>query len=434
MGSTVRTSQSIQLARPRPGRRQILVYLPEYNGGAISDKLLVFGPNYTTQWRWKQKKKEALKHVLWNSTRCSYEELMYEIGSVENEAKAAYLDDTLSNMKGDFREIMAEDGCFFLLVAFSILGAGRELKFPDKHDLFGVGCVEKHLKSWLMSIFFVGNQVPRRILKKLMNYLCLFRKLKDRRNQWNNRLQDDHDHDHELYKRAIRKFLMSEEGQEDDIIHCLQSVLLGESSTTVLQMQEEEEGHHYSVVIPGHQYSDVIPPASLLFEKGVHFQKLKGELGVRSIHYKPCKLFNNPVLYLPCFSVDRYTELMLECLLKYETAQSTSAANIEPEVSSYFLLLRELIPTTKDFEILYSSGVIQGDEDKVRAALFRFGFTATSAHLCRIGQQIKRDTHRRLLPWRKLLEVVCAVLTFLGLLSTYLQAHYTILSYYRNPH
>lgn len=425
MELTVRPSQSISSSTLAPSpllRRQILVYWPDYDSSEIRE-LLVFGPNYTTEGEgfWEQEKKEALRHVLRNS-RCSYEDLRNEIGSVEEEAKAAYPVGTLSNMSRDFRDIMAEDGCFFLLLAFSILGAGPELKFPDNHLLFGIGRVAEHLTCWLRSIFLVGNQVPLTVLEKLMNYLSFFRELKARRNQWNNLLSDDH----ELYKRTIHKFVMSKAGQEDDIIHCLQSVMLGKSTTTVSEM-------HQGIKEEGHQYSIVIPSALLLSEKGIHFEKLEGELGVRSIDYKPCKLFNNPVLYLPCFSVDKHTELMVECLLKYENVQSWTA-KMEPEASSYFMLLKELIPTTQDLGILYSSGIIRGKPDGLHRLLLEFPFTGTSAHLCRIRQQIKEDTDHSLLPWRKLRKGVCAVSTFLVLLFTYLQAHYTILSYYRNPH
>lgn len=117
----------------------------------------------------------------------------------------AALGETLSIMSKDFLDTMAEYGCLFLLLAFSILGARPELKFSNSHIIFGREHATNHLTWWLKYIFFVENQLPFSILQKLMSYLRFFRELKARRNQWNNPPLD-----YQLSKRTIEKILVFE--------------------------------------------------------------------------------------------------------------------------------------------------------------------------------------------------------------------------------
>ncbi|KAL3507532.1 hypothetical protein ACH5RR_032914 [Cinchona calisaya] len=352
---------------------EIGIYWAEYHNGQFGDRW-VFGPSYRTEeLDFRQDAKKLALNLLLEKSGCSLLELLSILQDIEGVARATYAEDALVNMdRVDFQEMMAVDGCFFLLVAFSILGVeslGIELKFSDNHPIFGIGCVRENMDMWLSSMFFVGNQLPFVVLKRLMN-LRFFRELK-MENKWKQPL--------ELAKRAIYKLLMVTETDQEpvDLIHCLQSFLPGMKS-----------GSHVAIPVISYNAGDEIediPSAKELVGLGITFEALEGEQGSGGVYYK--RGFFNAVLSLPIFKVDRYTELVVECLRKYEIVQG--ARGIEPKSTSYLKFLSELIRTPQDVEVLYSRGVIEGRTEGLPAFLSNFHGMASCEHLHSVRRGIK---------------------------------------------
>lgn len=392
MGSLFRPNRNIP--------RQICKYWPEYHSGTFGN-LWVFGPHYRAKeldFR-RNAKEDALNFVL-EKSGCTLPNLLNTLEEIEEAARTTYADDTLDNLQSvEFQEMMAIDGCFFLLLAFSILGmgsSGTEVGFPEKHLIFGVGCVTEEMDQWLESMFFIGNQIPVIVLEEIMK-LKFFQELK-RGKQWKKPL--------DFVRRALYNFLMVENQPKPvDLIHCLQSVFLGVKS-----------GSHVTLPIMNLDAGDAveeIPSAMELSKLGIKFKNLEGELGSRGIHYEHSAL--NDLLYLPVFKVDRYTELIIKCLHKYEMVQASRG--IEPEATSYFKLLSELIRTPQDVEVLYSQGVIQGRLEGLPVLLSSFAGMQLSENLRHVRQEIRsHPLHhwwKRIYPMLKLIAVIATVLAFI---------------------
>ncbi|XP_071939383.1 uncharacterized protein [Coffea arabica] len=328
--------------------RQIRIFWPEYHNGQFG-QFWRFGPCYLEkelkgEVDIRQKEKKLALNFVLEKSGSTLPELLSRLQETEEEARAAYPECDLKDIDGDkFREMMAIDGCFYLLVAFSILGEGMDgfkLEFPDNHRFFGIGCVREAMEMWLSSMFFVGNQIPFVVLKQLMK-LRFFQELM-KKNKWKQPSG--------LLKRAVHMLLIIElDPKPVDLIHCLQTCLLGTRSGS-------DVGISIMVNDVGGDEVDDLPSAVELCRKGIAFAALEEDLGSRGIHYKHGSF--NGVLYLPIFKVDRYTALMVECLHKYEIVQK--ARGIKPESTSFFKLLSELIRTEQDVDLFSSQGVILG--------------------------------------------------------------------------
>lgn len=397
--------------------RQICIYWAEYHSGQFRD-CWVFGPNYLKEEQAfrRDAKKLALDFLL-EKSECTLPDLLSTLKGIQEEARATYVEEALQNMgQVDFQVLMAVDGCFFLLVAFSILGVGSlgiELKFPDSHPIFGIGCVREKMDMWLNSMFFVGNQMPFIVLKQLMK-LRFFQELKTN-NEWKQPL--------ELAKRAIYELLMTELGQKPvDLMHCLQRLMPGTKSGS-------------DVVIPiignnvFHETED-IPSAMELCGRGIAFRALEKDLGSRGIQYKLG--FLSAVLNLPILKVDRYTELVVESIRKYEIVQG--AQGIEPESSSFLKLLSELIRSPQDVAVLSSQGIIQGRAEGLPVCLRSFDGMASCEHLCNVRREIKEYPPRRWWKYKRLISFVSITPAILLLILAFLQTDYTVLGYYRQGH
>ncbi|XP_027118884.2 uncharacterized protein [Coffea arabica] len=397
--------------------RQIRIYWAEYHSGKFG-QLWVFGPNYRTKeldFR-RDAKKLALDFLL-EKSECTLPDLLSTLEDIEEKARATYAEEALQNMdQVDFQELMAVDGCFFLLIAFFILGVGSpgvELKFSDDHPIFGIGCVKENMDMWLSSMFFVGNQMPFIVLEQLMK-LRFFQELKTK-NEWKQPL--------ELAKRAIYELLVTELDQKPvDLIHCLQRLVPGTKSGS-------------GVVIPimGNNICDeteVIPSAKELCERGIAFRALEKDLGSRGIHFKLG--FFSAVLNLPIFKVDRYTELVVESVRKYEIVQG--AQGIEPESSSFLKLLSELIRSPQDVEVLSSQGVIQGRAEGLPIFLSNFDGIVSCEHLCNVRREIKEYPLRLWWKHKKLIGFISMTSAILLLILAFLQTDYSVLGYNKQGH
>ncbi|XP_071939381.1 uncharacterized protein [Coffea arabica] len=320
------------------------MYWPDYHDGLFGE-LWRFGPCYPrAEAIVRQEEKQHAFDFVLEKSKPLFPHILDRLKASEGEARAAYSEDALPDISGDeFVNMMAIDGCFNLLVAFSILGQGIfgfKIGFEDSHGSFGTGFVRDNMEMWLQSMFLVGNQIPFVVLEQLMK-LRFFEGLK-RRYKWKQPSG--------LLKRAVHMLLTTElDPKPVDLIHCLQICLLGTRSGS-------DVGISIMVNDVGGDEVDDLPSAVELCRKGIAFAALGEGLGSRGIHYKHDPF--NGVLYLPIFKVDRYTALMVECLHKYEIVQK--ARGIKPESTSFFKLLSELIRTEQDVDLFSSQGVILG--------------------------------------------------------------------------
>ncbi|XP_027165054.1 uncharacterized protein LOC113765168 isoform X1 [Coffea eugenioides] len=386
-----------------PVERKICVYYSEFHGGKFG-KLWVFGPNYRrfgTEFS-ECVKEEAMERIRSNS-QVSFQGVMNAIGNIELEVRGAYADNALNDLTVlEFQYLMIKDGCFFLLLAFSILGADpQKLKYAENHPVFGVGCATEYMDNIIESMFFVGNQIPLIVLEQLM-HLDIFQRMKATIGSKQQQLG--------LAKRTLHKFLMVELVPKPvDLLHCLQSIMLGPKCSSNVAVGKKDA-----------DIEDCVS-ASKLSEQGVRFRKLGGELGIRGMHYD-CNKFS-AVLYLPDLRVDRYTGLLIKCLLKYETVQE--CRGVEPEASSYFKFMSELIHKPKDIEILVSEGVIHGRSERLQGLLSTLDGMASSGYMHSVKREIVRNP-----PWQwqkplKCMPFICSALIVLSIM----QMHYSMLSF-----
>ncbi|XP_027164342.1 uncharacterized protein LOC113764597 isoform X2 [Coffea eugenioides] len=377
--------------------RKICVYYPDFHGGKFG-KLWVFGPNYR---RFGTEfsvcfKEEAMERIRSNS-QISFQGVMNAIRNMESEVRAAYADDVVKDLTWpQIQDLMIQDGCFFLLLAFSILGAdSQKLKYAENHPVFGVGCATEYMDNILESMFFVGNQIPFMVLEELM-HLDIFQRMKATIGSKQQQLG--------LAKRTLYKFLMVKLVPKPvDLLHCLQSIMLGPKRSSNAAVRKKVD-----------DIEDCVS-ASKLSEQGVRFRKLGGELGIRGMHYE-CNKFS-AVLYLPDLGVDRYTDLLIKCLLKYETVQERQG--VEPEASSYFKFMSDLIHKPKDIEILVSEGVIHGRSERLQGLLSTLDGMASSGYMHSVKREIVRNP-----PWQwqmplKCIPVICSALIVLSIMQMY---------------
>ncbi|KAL3507534.1 hypothetical protein ACH5RR_032916 [Cinchona calisaya] len=403
MQSLLIPNQNIALTASA-AQRKILPYNPEYHGQKFR-KLCVLGPNYRANRTpfWEGVKEISMHHVLINS-QCLLSEIMTEIGNIEVQIRAAYADNVVNGLTGsEVQKMMVMDGCFFLLLAFSILGAGTDLKFPENDPVFGTGCVNYDMHKWLKSMFFVGNQIPFMVLEKLMN-LSFFKGLKTTL-EFRQQL--------ELGKRTLHKFLIvGQTPKPTDLIHCLQSIILGPIDVSNKAVGKKDD-----------DIEDIVS-ASKLSKCGIKFRKLEGELGIRAVKYE-CNTFG-AVLYLPVLKVDRNTQLLVKCLLKYETVQEPRG--FEPEASSFFKFMRELIRASQDIEVLESEGIIQGQSHSLLGLLTTLDGMVSSSDMHYVKREIVGN---RPWQWQKPLKWMAFIFTTLTFLFGFMQMNYGILAYYK---
>ncbi|XP_071940653.1 uncharacterized protein [Coffea arabica] len=380
-------------------------------------------PVIREQRRLPDKKRSSMLSIsYWRSRNLFFHNILDRLKESEGEARAAYSQDALQGIGGgdEFVNMMAIDGCFNLLVAFSILGQGIfgfKLGFEDSHSSFGTGFVRDNMGMWLQSMFLVGNQIPFVVLEQLMK-LRFFEGLK-RRYKWKQPSG--------LLKRAVHMLVTTElDPKPVDLIHCLQICLLGTRSGS-------DVGISIMVNDVGGDEVDDLPSAVELCRKGIAFAALEEGLGSRGIHYKHDPF--NGVLYLPIFKVERYTALMVECLHKYEIVQKPRG--IKPESTSFFKLLSELIRTEQDVELFSSQGVILGGSaEALPEILSEFDDVepCDCEHFRHVRRQIKKYPPKQC--WISTKRVIGYIMRNPGRCSVvfllqFLQTYFTILAYYK---
>ncbi|KAI3459546.1 hypothetical protein Pfo_016209 [Paulownia fortunei] len=397
-----------------------------------------FGPSYGEDTEaFKAAKKEAWLHVL-NKTPDEEQSTvsgiyLSAIKRIEKEARDTYAPAIVNRlMRSQFQWMMIIDGCFFLQLALYILGGSEQLGYPEKHVYFGTPN-DREISRWIKAMFFVGNQIPCVVIRELMKQSFFQEVIK--KGTWN--LPSD------LPKMVLYLLVVLPELERNGLSSSgLFSNLIGQKRAPYFREPPSDllHGFHCLVVGPGNDPMDFetedvpdleagpedldrnnrFPSATELKQSGITLKRAKR--GIREIHFSR-RFFLFAYLYVPPFTFDGDTELMLRYLKSYEIEQQLIKS--KREVTAYLRFMRDLIQTQKDVNILESKGIIEvkkkDHKDKLPGMLSRLGASGeiTFTQNLRLTRLQLIDYSRP--PWH---------LLSLALFLTVVQTVFTILSYF----
>ncbi|KAL0380511.1 UNVERIFIED_CONTAM: hypothetical protein Sangu_0115400 [Sesamum angustifolium] len=306
-----------------------------------------FGPIYFNKGDSSAKEK-AWQVVLENSPgRPSATEEIYvsEIRRIEKSARDCYADGAADYLTGSqFRRMMIMDGCFFLQLALYVLGGSQQLGYPPDHTIFGKTSKSprfKDVKDWIEAMFFVGNQIPLMVLKKLMKQSYFQKVMKEGKWKQPSELSRTALYEllllpevEDLRPRAWRavdglwgkvfasRMRWLQQQQPTDLLHGLQLLVLGPELDQKDEEEEDEddndkqENQDLEVQHEQANSSDAIDEtitssATDLKQAGIHFWLSRG-IGSRGIHFTNTMFLCHgyPILHLPPILMEDDTELM----------------------------------------------------------------------------------------------------------------------------
>ncbi|KAI3469823.1 hypothetical protein Pfo_026486 [Paulownia fortunei] len=352
--------------------------------------------------------------------------------NVEKEAMETYAGSFVLT-DSDFRWMMIKDGCFFLQLALLILGGSEPLGYPVDHVIFGRRQNRKKYTTWLNSMFFVGNQIPVVVLQELMKQ-SFFQKVLLEKGTW--------DRPSVLSQRVLYELLVlpsldisspergffqwnccrgrSARREEDytllqnqpsDVLQGLQSMILG-------PRLEHEEYEPEDMDLEANWKESTSEEkrkinATSLRNAGIQIKHIQG-VGTRGIYFQETCF--SASLYLPRFTVEDDTELILENVKNYEITQPLDKN--EREVCSYLRFIGDIIRTSEDVKLLVEKGIIQGSQqnrDKLPGILRRLDSKELTQHLYRVKLQISAYCRPA---WQKHLKQILSGVAVLTVIQT----------------
>lgn len=384
-------TRSIPLQRTMVGSARKI----KYAGFAkLPVSFLRFGPVYydaTASDSLEMAEEEAWKHILDNSPNGGndhdkkIEDIYLDAFRwVENGARACYEDSVLERLsESQFQWMMIKDGCFFLQLVLFILGASKELGYPNDHVTFGIKkkLGRKVVQGWIKSMFHAGNQIPLPVLNEFMKQ-DFFQDVVKKHGKWER--PTDLLSKKVLYDLLVlpailyannnnnRHSSVSEE-QPSDILHGLQNLVLGPKISRNDSDEEDDDDSDEEEDDDDEEGRDLEHGAtsnndrgnagndseelcvSGLRRKGIYFWKSNNGAGngIRGIRFKNRILF--PGLYLPRIQLNQETELLFRNLKYYEMCQQGG----QDEVRSFLGLMNKLISTREDIKHLSSKGILE---------------------------------------------------------------------------
>ncbi|KAL2229621.1 UNVERIFIED_CONTAM: hypothetical protein Sindi_1556500 [Sesamum indicum] len=420
-----------------------------------------FGPIYArSEDKYYKYKLESWEHVQKNSDeRPAVTIGIYTsaVRLIEEEAKSCYADDgvTKSLTGPQFREMMIEDGCFFLQLALYLLGGSQQLRYPADHDIFTKRSNPprfRDVKNWIEAMFFVGNQIPLVVLKELIKQSYFEKVIKAgkwkqpseffRRALYELLLLPELEAQKSSASRAAKgiwgkvfasriQWLWLQQQQPTDLLHGLQLLILGPELDPTEQKEEEEhedlEAQYETADTSGAIDETTSSSATDLKQSGMHFWPSEG-IGSRGICFTNTMFLCHgyPILHLPPILMEDDTELMFQSLRNYEISQKLGVR--QREVCSYIRFMSELIPTPDDAKLIADKGVIQGNlkhKHKLPGILRGLASRDNYNQNLRVVKLKISDYSPPI--WKKYWHIIS-----LGLIITVLQTVYTILPYYKS--
>lgn len=432
----------------------------------------------------KKAKEEAWKHVVIfsKSSEATITEIyMSSIRNIENEAKASYFPELDALSSKDFRDMMLKDGCLFLQLCFSlfrnnvgnnIINVDDDVKFDDFPHLRNIFLLNRH--KWMESILHVGNQIPLVVIRELLNK-SYFRQVVQK-GKWKEPSFDPakralfrillspllhtgvwrmKSFPYCIGKRAQRLTRWSHQLEECcDVLHGIHLLFLGPEIDPEKEEYEDDDDDVEDDVEEnkGAKDNDTDDVARYkakndnddddddytklknvikLKQSGIHFRVSKEE-GIRGITFKSSLIY--PKLYLPPLFIGSHTQLLLQRLRQYEQ-------NLDPslrEVSSYLMLMRDLVRTSQDAKILALDGIIKGNRkyvQKLPSILIDLTASDDCDKIIDTGLnpvKIEINSFYRP-PWVTSYFTIVFLLTLLGMIISIIQTVYAMLAYHKPP-
>ncbi|XP_073265038.1 UPF0481 protein At3g47200-like [Populus alba] len=343
--------------------------LRRHSEKAYTPNAFSIGPWHRHHSLMKSTEKVKLKYLKGLLSRGSasrtLKELIKSTREIEKEARSCYAG-KIDVGEEDFVRMLVIDGCF-LIELFR--------KYQDNHirdvddPIFNMSCMLQYLYH---DLILVENQIPWLVLE------LLFKKTEEPGNTTN------------LAQLALQFFenifsfnpppiLSSYQGKKH-LLDLLRNWL-------VLSSGEEKDG--------GTGW-EPIPSVTNLVDAGI---KLKVGKSSSILDIK----FQNGVLEIPPLLIQETTEVIIRNLISYEQ----SCPNCTDRITSYAVLLDNLINTTKDMDTFTSSGIIDNWLNPDEATQF-FNKLYQDAYLknyyyLKLCREVNRYCQRRFPRWRALL-------------------------------
>ncbi|KAB1213067.1 hypothetical protein CJ030_MR5G004110 [Morella rubra] len=335
--------------------------------------------------------------------RTTLEYFVQEIGSMEQHCRESYAEE-IHLSKEEFIEMMVVDGCFIIEFLRKYLKMGP---VPDKEDpVFNM--------SWMpwqigVDLLLLENQLPWCVLD------CLFNSTKSKKV------------DHRSVLDLIVNWLSKSRGtslgnvpgdtENKHLLDCYRNRLAG-----------SYQAHHVSSA-----KWDLIPSATELQQAGIRFE-------VGDKRKKLDVTFKSGVMKIPSISIQEYTESDFRNIIAYEQCDLRR----DLKVTSYVVLLDNLINTSKDVDLLRRQKILQISQSNEDVAnylnrlyqdvyiddfLYKDLYVDVNKYYEQTWNRwrtiLKRDYFNT--PW-----MAMSVIAAIFILSfTFLQTFYSVISYYK---
>ncbi|KAG7943532.1 hypothetical protein I3843_15G045100 [Carya illinoinensis] len=255
-------------------------------------------------------------------------DLIKSIEEVEKEARQYYAE-SIEYTPEEFVKILLIDGCF--IIELFRKDAYEELR--EKEDpIFSVSCMLQFLYH---DLILLENQVPWIVLERLFN------------------MTKQQTHNESLLQLAIQFFGTAFSATPPtqilplkDVKHIVDLLRKWLVSSTI-----EEENNS--------DYWEVMPSATGLVEAGIKFVKATSE-NILNIE------FDDGVLKIPPLLIQETTETVFRNLIAFEQCYT----DCEAWLTSYAILIDNLINTNKDVDILCESGIIHSWSNRKETVQF----------------------------------------------------------------
>lgn len=386
---------------------------------------------------------------------------------MEKQARAIY-GVPIEGKSSEFRMMMMKDGCFFLHLAFMILGKFKSLGYPEYDPDFGKKPSKRKKRKWIESMLFVGNQIPFVVLRELVQEK-FFQDVIEKE-----KLSEMVPFG--LCERVLHELLIfkpkkdGQPAQPYDLLNALHALLVNSvqlvppAPVPIDEEDEDEfdlEANEYYDDVIGNQgiafpsatdhndknntltvdslrsllkefvtgsatddHKRIFPSATELKQSGIHVRKLPNGGGIASIDFQK-KIYFRAHVHLPTLPVDATTEIILRNLKAYESCHQSWIR--KREVGSFLQLMSDLIQTPEDVKLLKEHKVIEESTEFAEPEIF----SRLSSDSTTLTHNL-REMRRKIVEYSSPLVHYRYILDFVAIL-TVLQAFFAVLAYFKPP-
>ncbi|KAF5468179.1 hypothetical protein F2P56_012356 [Juglans regia] len=379
--------------------------LSRQNENAFTPDAFSFGPLHHEDPNLKAVEKIKLQYLqcLISRLRTSEIDLIKSIDGVLETKARQYYAESIKYTPEEFVKILLIDGCF--IIELFRKDAYKELREKDD-PIFTMSCMLQFLYH---DLILLENQVPWIVLEHLFN------------------MTKQQTHTQSLLELGIQFFGTTFSATPPtkilplkDIKHIVDLLRKWLVSSTIEEKSNSE-------------YWEVMPSATGLMEAGIKFVKGTSE-SILDIK------FNDGILKIPPLLIQETTETAFRNLIAFEQCYT----DCEAWLTSYAILIDNLINTTKDVDILCESEIIHSWSNRKEAVQFfnklyhnTYVKTFYYGKLC---NNVNGYCNRRWPRWRAVLvrnyfntpwALLSTLAAIILLILSFLQTLYTMKSYYR---